>query len=377
MNLSGSGIGWTLGPRGASLGLSKRGTHLNTSFAGLSSSQMIARPKRTARLTPEPLLSPVHMTCNVAEDGHLVFFDSTGTLVDEHRMAVAKKHHRHELMMLMQSKCDEINSEIEAVAEIHLETPSCSQVPRFDRPVMDMPEPVPPTPLKLQFFDKLFRKRGERKKEEYRGKMSQFEQKMKDWLDQKKQFALAVEMRRDLIERRIYVDVEAMEEWLSEVLADIEWPRETQVAFEVIDDGRRVMLDVDLPEVDDMPCKIAAVPARGMKLSVKEISPMKRQKLYMEHIHAIVFRLVGEVFAALPAVQEVMISGYSQRYSPSTGQREDEYLLAVRVLRESWGHINFDRLDQLQLDASLATFELRRNMSKTGVFKVIEPFARV
>ncbi|MFD2883391.1 DUF4236 domain-containing protein [Pseudomonas lini] len=39
MNLSGSGVGWTLGPRGSSIGISKRGTRLNSSFMGFSSSQ--------------------------------------------------------------------------------------------------------------------------------------------------------------------------------------------------------------------------------------------------------------------------------------------------------------------------------------------------
>ena len=38
MNLSGAGVGWTLGPRGASVGVGKRGVNMNTSFMGLSHS---------------------------------------------------------------------------------------------------------------------------------------------------------------------------------------------------------------------------------------------------------------------------------------------------------------------------------------------------
>ncbi|MFC6523085.1 DUF4236 domain-containing protein [Undibacterium arcticum] len=34
MNFSGSGIGWTIGPRGASVGIGKRGAHLNTGIPG-------------------------------------------------------------------------------------------------------------------------------------------------------------------------------------------------------------------------------------------------------------------------------------------------------------------------------------------------------
>jgi len=212
--------------------------------------------------------------------------------------------------------------------------------------------------------------------DEHRRAVAEFEQKTLEWQAQKAEFARIAEERRDLIERRIYADTAAMEAWLEEVLGDISWPRETEIAFEVLEDGRKVLLDVDLPEVEDMPSKIAAVPARGMKLSVKDVTATKVQKLYMEHIHAVVFRLIGEVFAALPVAKEVVVSGYSQRHNAATGRIQDDYLLSVLVRRDDWNQIDFDHLDQIQVTESLSRFELRRTMSKTGVFKAIEPFGR-
>ncbi|MBP0639720.1 DUF4236 domain-containing protein [Cupriavidus sp. AcVe19-6a] len=377
MNLSGSGLGWTLGPRGASVGISSRGTRVNTSFAGFSASHQISRPKRAVRTVPAVTASQkVSMTCKVADDGQLIFLDSNGAPVPDHLVALAKQQHKEGLQKLIQSKCDDINAEVESVAEVHLETPNSNQVPRFSLPTFETPQPTQPTPLRLRFLDKVFKKRRHQAEEAHRRAMGEFEQEALDWQAQKAAFARTAEERRDLIERRIYSDTAAMETWLGEVLSDIAWPRETEVAFEVLDEGRTVMLDVDLPEVEDMPSKIAAVPARGMKLSVKDLTSTKVQKLYMEHIHAVVFRLIGEVFAALPLAKEVVISGYSQRHNAGTGRLQDDYLLSVQVRRDDWNQIDFDHLDQIQVTESLSRFDLRRTMSKTGVFKAIEPFGR-
>ncbi|WP_249359577.1 DUF4236 domain-containing protein [Cupriavidus sp. 2SB] len=314
------------------------------------------------------------MSCSVGEDGQLVFRDESGALVDEHLVELAKKQHKDGLLGLIQSKCDDINAEVESVATVHLETPNCNQVPRFEMPAFDVPAPTMPAALKLGLLDKLFKKRRLRAEENHRQKVDAFNADTQKWQEKREKFHQAAGVRREFIEKHIYVDTTAMEQWLEEVLADIGWPRETEVAFEVLDGGATVMLDVDLPEVEGMPNKVATVPSRGLKLSVKGMSATKVQKLYMEHVHAVIFRLIGEVFAALPIATTVIASGYSQRHSGATGRLQDEYLLSVVVPREVWSHNDFDHLDQIEVTESLARFELRRTMSKTGVFKAIEPF---
>jgi len=46
-------------------------------------------------------------------------------------------------------------------------------------------------------------------------------------------------------------------------------PSETAVSFEIRDGGMTVLLDVDLPEIEDMPTKAASVPQRGLELQLE------------------------------------------------------------------------------------------------------------
>ncbi|MFO0115756.1 MAG: hypothetical protein ACK53F_12305 [Betaproteobacteria bacterium] len=86
------------------------------------------------------------------------------------------------------------------------------------------------------------------------------------------------------------------------------------------------------------------------------------------------FRVVGETFAALPLCERVVISAYSQRDDVGTGSKRDEYLYSAKFDRASWLRINFEKLEAIDVTEAFSRFELRREMSKTGVFKAIVPF---
>lgn len=53
------------------------------------------------------------------------------------------------------------------------------------------------------------------------------------------------------------------------MLSQTEWPRETLVTFEVRLDESMVWLDVDLPEIEDMPDKVYVVNAKGTDITEK------------------------------------------------------------------------------------------------------------
>ena len=94
-----------------------------------------------------------------------------------------------------------------------------------------------------------------------------------------------------------------MQEVLDLQLRAISWPRETLVSFEIPHE-RQVCVDVDLPEVEDLPSEQASVAARGLRINIKVRSETQRRKEYVTHIHAVAFRIAGEVFASLPSVSE-------------------------------------------------------------------------
>lgn len=377
MNISGSGLGWTLGPRGASIGIGKRGARLNTSFMGLSSSQKLSGPSKKARPTPSKNQSTlVSLTCALHDDGTLTFQDSDGNDLPEHVVEAAKKQNKEQILGMIQRKCDEINSSVEALGAIHLDTPNCTSRPAYIEVPFSEPEPTPPCPRKPNLLDRLFKKRMQRLTAQNAEFQTNFAASHSIWTDQRTEHLQQEQERRRLIEEGIYASTSDMETWLEYNLQDICWPRETDISLEVLEDGKCVVLDVDLPEIEDMPTATASVPSRGLKLSVKTLSAMAIQKLYMAHIHAIAFRIIGETFAALPKATQVIISGYSQRPDKATGRISDEYLFSVRVERGTWSDIDFGRLAGIDVVEALTRFGLRRQMTKTGIFKPIEPFAQ-
>lgn len=375
MNLSGAGVGWTLGPRGASVGIGKRGARLNTSFMGFSSSQKLSGPSHNVRAAPTKAASTfVSVTCALHDDGSLTFHDADGNNLPEHVVEAAKKQNKEAILAVIQRKCDEINGSIEALGGIHLDTPSCNSRPTFIGTPFSEPEPVSPSPRKPSLLDRLFKKRMQRLEARNAEDQAGFIARHGRWAADRASHLRLEQDRKRLIEEGIYTRTTDMEAWLEDNLQDICWPRETEISLELREAGQCVLLDVDLPEIEDMPSSTASVPSRGLKLSVKEMSATAIQKLYMAHVHAVAFRIIGEAFAALPKATTVVFSGYSQRPDKATGRITDEYLFSVRVGRGAWSDIDFRRLADIDVVEALTRFDLRRQMTKTGIFKAIEPF---
>jgi hypothetical protein len=135
-----------------------------------------------------------------------------------------------------------------------------------------------------------------------------------------------------------------------------------------------VDLDVDLPEIEDLPRRLTSVPERGYKLTTKELKGKALQELYARHVHGIGFRIIGEVFATLPTVEQVSLSAFTQRDDNATGQRLDTYIYSVRVPRSEWIKLNFKNLPGVDVAACFDRLELRRKIGRNGVFAPIEPF---
>jgi len=375
MNVSGSGFSWTLGPRGASLGIGQKGAYANL---GIPGSGLFSR----TRITPGTSLSrpsstghsSISIAVGVRDDGTLFFQDADGQPLSDRHVRAAKRQHGDTIRELIQAKCDEINAQVEALGTLHLLTPNPTERPTYTPHEYDDWPPKASPPRGLGLLGRLFKSRRQRVEDENERARRAHAEAYARWQSDKTAFDDKEHARKDMIERRIYVDHGAMETFLEENLKDIVWPRETNVDFEVSPDGRKAVLDVDLPEIEDMPKRTASAPQRGYKLTVKELSAAKLQQLYLHHIHGIGFRMIGEALWALPTAETVLFSGYSQRPDRATGEVRDEYLYSVRVSRSSWGKINFRNLGALDVVAALEQFELRRDMKKSGAMNGIEPF---
>lgn len=374
MNLSGSGVSWSLGPQGASVGIGQRGTYLNTGIpgTGLYSRQRLSGGSVPASRATQQATTQVEITVSISDDGMLTFKDAGGNLIPEHLIEAAKKQQGDKIKAFIQGKCDEINEQVEALGKIHeYTTPPIAH--RFQPEVFAEPRPVAPVPKSPGFFCKFFKSCIAKVDEENRRARDRYTADVVVWEGRKAEHEAAEKIEAAFLDNLNAGDGTAIEKYFEAVLQDIAWPKETLVAFEM--PSRGIMaIDVDLPEIEDMPNKTATVPQRGFKFSVKEMGSTQIQKLYMSHVHAIGFRIAGEAFASSPKIDEVILSAYSQRPDKATGQVGDQYLYSVRIARDQWRVIDFGNLRQIDVVESFARFDLRRDMSKTGVFKPIDPF---
>lgn len=384
MNLSGGGFSWSLGPRGASLGIGGRGTFLNAGIPGtglsmrnsLSSGTSTTRSPRSsssASYSP-PQTTSVSLTVEVKDNGDITFKDSNGNVVSEDLIERAKAQKGSEIKDLVQLTCDRINGQVSALSELHLKTSNPASKPTYEPQPFPIAPPAEPVERVPGFFEKLFKSKLAQIQEVNDRAWSTYKAAHAQWLLENANFAEKEEKKLALINLALKGDPGAMEDFLGEVLEDIVWPRETLVSFEVSDGGSKLSFDVDLPEIEDMPTKTASVPQRGLRLSTKDIGPTNVQKMYAKHIHSIGFRLLGEAFAMLPTVQEITLSGYSQRKNKATGQESDEYLYSVIVQRTKWNQIDMTNLMSIDVLEAFTPFDLRRDMSKTGIFKPVQPF---
>ncbi len=170
-------------------------------------------------------------------------------------------------------------------------------------------------------------------------------------------------------QRRVPVETDA-DVRLQARLTALAWPRETSVGFALADGGRCLRLDVDLPELADMPQAELAVSATG-EVREKPLSAARRRRTYARHVHAVVFRLVGEGFAALAGPDRIVAAAFTQRVSAATGGVVDDYLLEVEVDREGWSRLRFDALEAIDPQVALETFPLRRDLTRGGEFRTI------
>ena len=377
MNVGKSGLSWTLGPRGTSIGIGKRGTYLSTGIpgSGFYSRQRIDSPNSVRKSSKETIIQET-VTIHIDENnGAISFVDSKGNPASEILITAAKKQQGSLIKNMIQAECDKINCQLEALGQLHYDTPDPNFPPLYRLVSFDDPKPIKSIPIKVGFLKSLFKTYRERIEQENVEMQDKYKEAVLVWESAKQLFDDKESSRKQLIEHDIYSDPTAMNFFLEANLQDILWPKETDISFEIFEEGKRIFLDIDLPEIEDMPTKTATAPSRGYKLNIKELPASKVQKLYMQHIHGVGFRIIGETFSALPVSEEVILSAYSQRTDPATAtaQIRNDYLYSVRVQRAEWNLIQFDNLLALDVVEALTKFELRRDMSRNAVFKPIAP----
>ncbi|MDN6180489.1 MAG: DUF4236 domain-containing protein [Halomonas subglaciescola] len=313
---------------------------------------------------------------SVDAQGYVSYFYADGTPINEANARAVRCHGEDAIRQQLWALCEQRNAELEHLGNLHHETPAPALIGYTPQPFAELP-PATPALRPLALWHCLWPPGRRRLVRDNARRQAEFEHAYRRWEWRKAEFDAAEFAREQREAQGVWDDFNAMAQTLHERLDESAWPRETMIDFDLGADERTIAVDIELPGEDEMPDREWTMPAKRLKLTPKKISATRQRKLYRDHVHGVAFRVLGAVFARLPAVQEARVSGYRQVTDVDTGAPRDQYLYSIKVTRERWERIHFDALEQVDPVEAVEAFSLRRDMTKTGIFRDIEPFKLV
>ena len=156
-----------------------------------------------------------------------------------------------------------------------------------------------------------------------------------------------------------------IEAWLSESEAPIEF----SVQPEVIESKGTVMIDLDLPEIEDMPQDKLAELADGT-IKIKKKTKKEQVEDYRTCVFGLGEYVASHVLAEVPQAKKVVVSAYTQRRSEKTGELLDVFIYSVVFSRSDFTKDYQDK-DPYEFCQKLPS---RFYVLASGVMKEIVPF---
>ena len=158
---------------------------------------------------------------------------------------------------------------------------------------------------------------------------------------------------------------DAVESWISscelpvEINVDYEWNKNEQVMY----------LDVDLPEIEDIPENEVVRLASGNLKEKKKTQAVLKQE-YVNLVFGLAIFISANIFNASPAIHRIVMSGYTQRRNRA-GDVNDEYVYSIKFTREIFENSTLSNVNPIDF---CMRFENRSNVTSTMLMKKIQPY---
>ena len=377
VNLSKSGVGLSAGIKGATISAGQKGLHgnLGLSGTGLSYRTKLNKKDRSKQTSPASQLkdfleagNTIDVKVLVESSGDVIIRGADDSEFSEQELRVIRKYLGDTIRDALTAYCDEMNESLEALKSIHIGTLPAASEPSFEfRPFL-IPKPIKPEPLKMGLLGLIWPPKKRHISELNASLAQEFSDAVNNWNKDKESHFISEEKRKKLETEDIFISQDALASVLEFYLGDIEWPLETLIDFDFGKDSSTVAIDIDLPSEDLFPETEYKVPSRQFKVNISKLSLTKKRAIYRDYVHGVALKIAGLVFNHLPPVNECTISAYTQ------GENEDFYLYSVVMKREEWEQIDFSSWSEKEPVTIFDQFRYVRNMTKTGIFKPIQPF---
>jgi hypothetical protein len=394
VNFGLKGTSLSVGARGASISIGKQGIYSNVSIPGtgisfrekLSNNSRNERALKQQRLSEqsEQVQTTVGVILSLLDDGNITYKDENGNLLDKKIVTKIWQQQADVVKNWLENQTEKIN-DMDLITTIHYDMPKPYNEPQLEELEFDKEKPSEPQKKEVNkpsFLKSLFFPISKQKYQadlenteiDFQEQTEQYQINMQTWENEKNEFKKDQNELKANFSNLIRTNINTMSEYLEKVLQGLDWARETLVSYDINNSTNTVYIDIDLPEIEDIPQRTASIGATGKKLNIKNKTDKQLRLEYSTHIHAIALRVAAYTFATLPSINLIVISGYSQRLDKATAHTNEEYLYSVKFNKSDFSKLNFEKIELIDPIKAFDNFENIRKMTETGIFKKIEPF---
>ena len=213
MNISGSGLGLSVGPRGASVSINRNGVYGNAGLpgTGLSYRTKLSGGSSRSGSGSRSSCPAGSITVTLTEEGNLILRDETGAELAPGHAKLFKSENARQIQQMLETAANSMNEDLDACLYIHQRTtPIGASIP-LPAEFNDSYKPRPPKPLKASLFDRLLGK-TQRIETHNQERQRTYQVAMNEW---QTEFVEYSESRGHILQAMMLVasnDVKSMEE---------------------------------------------------------------------------------------------------------------------------------------------------------------------
>lgn len=176
-----------------------------------------------------------------------------------------------------------------------------------------------------------------------------YNQLVEEWEEKKRNFIdLELSIRKNeknRLESILNTDIEHVYTAIEEVLHNITLPVDFSINYEI--DNQALYLDLDLPEIEDMPLDKVKTLSNG-NISIRQKTLKEQSAEYAQCVCGMSYFFTSLLFNTTPVIDEIYVSAYTQRENPSSGRIEDQYVYSVLFDRERFSLLKFNAIDPIK-----------------------------
>ena len=226
---------------------------------------------------------------------------------------------------------------------------------------------------------------GRHKKQYVANNLSKrFSDAMAEWEKERKEFIEDQSEKKRIADQEYQEEYENQKQFLSELIAGSdssvsevfdEWisscelPVEINIDYDWNLEKHCMMLDVDLPEIEDLSTTIMIKTDSG-KLKEKKKTQTELREEYAKVVFGLAMFISANAFNVSPAIHNILFSAYTQRRDKE-GNLNDDYIYSIKFNREKFEKGKLSSKEPVKFCMS---FENRCNMTTTSLFKSIKPY---